>query len=313
MAQDRVPGDALPPDAVPPDPVPPEPVPVESHAALWLAEEWVRQVTRAMESMTGESVLITLAPHQLTAVDIDPSINPSIDPSQQLLWWEQPFSLGPDANIWVAASGRSWGEIGNRVLRSAGVDDATPEDIRSTYLEIVNQSLSGVASTVSKRARKEISCTEGRSAPPPARPGPSAYAFEIVLGDQTVPLLAVFAPSLANLSDAPVQPAAKAVPEERAQSASPAAKAGSRGSMDLLLDVELPVIVSFGRAQLMLKDVIKLTTGSIVELNRALSEPVEVIVNNCVIARGEVVVVEGNYGIRIKQVISRQERLRTLY
>ena len=85
------------------------------------------------------------------------------------------------------------------------------------------------------------------------------------------------------------------------------------GSIDLLLDVELPVIVSFGRAQLMLKDVIKLTTGSIVELNRALSEPVEVIVNNCVIARGEVVVVEGNYGIRIKQVISRQERLRTLY
>ena len=43
-----------------------------------------------------------------------------------------------------------------------------------------------------------------------------------------------------------------------------------------------------------------------------MSEPVDVIVNNCVIARGEVVVVEGNFGIRIKQVISRQERLRTL-
>ena len=83
-------------------------------------------------------------------------------------------------------------------------------------------------------------------------------------------------------------------------------------SIDLLLDVELPVSVSFGRAQLRLKDVIKLTTGSIVELNRSVSEPVEVIVNNCVIARGEVVVVEGNFGIRIKQVISRQERLRTL-
>ena len=71
--------------------------------------------------------------------------------------------------------------------------------------------------------------------------------------------------------------------------------------------------VSFGRAQLPLKDVIKLTTGSIVELNRAVSEPVDVIVNNCVIARGEVVVVEGNFGVRIRQVISRQERLRTLY
>jgi flagellar motor switch protein FliN/FliY len=73
------------------------------------------------------------------------------------------------------------------------------------------------------------------------------------------------------------------------------------------------VSVSFGRAQLALKDVIKLTTGSIVELNRAVTEPVDVIVNNCVIARGEVVVVEGNFGIRIRQVISRQERLRTLY
>ena len=61
-----------------------------------------------------------------------------------------------------------------------------------------------------------------------------------------------------------------------------------------------------------LRDVIKLTTGSIVELNRAVSEPVEIIVNNCVIARGQVVVVEGNFGVRIKQVISRQERLRTL-
>ncbi len=82
--------------------------------------------------------------------------------------------------------------------------------------------------------------------------------------------------------------------------------------MDLLLDVELPVSVSFGRAQLALKDLLKLTSGSIVELNRTISEPVEVIVNNCVIARGEVVVVDGNYGIRIQEIVSRQERLRTL-
>ncbi len=83
-------------------------------------------------------------------------------------------------------------------------------------------------------------------------------------------------------------------------------------TFDLLLDVDLPVSVSFGRAQIPLKDVLKLTTGSIVELNRAIGDPVEVIVNNCVIARGEVVTIEGNFGVRIHQVISRQERLRTL-
>ncbi len=88
--------------------------------------------------------------------------------------------------------------------------------------------------------------------------------------------------------------------------------AAAAGAMDVLLDVELPVSVSFGRAQLPLREVLKLTSGSIVELNRSVDEPVEVIVNNCVIARGEVVVVEGNYGVRVTQIISRQDRLRTL-
>jgi flagellar motor switch protein FliN len=83
-------------------------------------------------------------------------------------------------------------------------------------------------------------------------------------------------------------------------------------TFDLLLDVELPVSVSFGRAQVALKDVLKLTTGSIVELNRAIVEPVDVVVNNCVIARGEVVVVEGNFGVRIQHVVSRGERLRSI-
>jgi flagellar motor switch protein FliN len=296
----------MPEDSVPPEPPSAGGVNADSDAALWLAEEWGRQFTRAVESMTGESVLITFAPHSLTPTEVDPA-------QQELLWWEQPLSLSADAKIWIAAGVKSWQEIGNRVLKSAGVDDATPEDVRSTYLEIVNQSVSGVASAVSRRVRKDISCVQGRAGPPEPAPGASAYSFEITLGEQAFPLLAVFARSVANLSQAPTPTAAKAAPQERAQSAGASASAASTGSMDLLLDVELPVSVSFGRAQLMLKDVIKLTTGSIVELNRTLSEPVEVIVNNCVIARGEVVVIEGNYGIRIKQVISRQERLRTLY
>jgi flagellar motor switch protein FliN/FliY len=91
-----------------------------------------------------------------------------------------------------------------------------------------------------------------------------------------------------------------------------AAPPSETSTMELLLDVELPVSVSFGSAQLPLKDVLKLTSGSIVELDRSISEPVEVIINNCVIARGEVVVVEGNYGVRIQQIISRRERLQTI-
>jgi flagellar motor switch protein FliN/FliY len=117
-----------------------------------------------------------------------------------------------------------------------------------------------------------------------------------------VMLLAVSGPLLALLA-APA-PGAEEAPSE--------ATAGSK-TLDLLLEVELPVSVSFGRTEIPFKDVVKLSTGSILELNRAVSEPVEIIVNNCVIARGEVVVIEGNYGVRVTQVISRQERLRTLY
>ena len=83
-------------------------------------------------------------------------------------------------------------------------------------------------------------------------------------------------------------------------------------TMELLLDVDLPVSISFGKAKVPLKDVLKLTTGSIVELDRSIDEMVEVLVNHCLIARGEVVVVEGNYGVRIQEIASRQDRLRSL-
>jgi len=80
-------------------------------------------------------------------------------------------------------------------------------------------------------------------------------------------------------------------------------------TLDLLLDVELPVSVSFGKAQIPLQQVLKWTPGSIVELECGVNEPVEVVVNNCVIARGEVVVVDGNYGVRVQQIVSRAQRL----
>jgi len=80
-------------------------------------------------------------------------------------------------------------------------------------------------------------------------------------------------------------------------------------TLDLLLDVELPVSVSFGKAQMPLQQVLKWTPGSIVELECGVNEPVEVVVNNCVIARGEVVVVDGNYGVRVQHIVSRAQRL----
>jgi flagellar motor switch protein FliN/FliY len=82
-------------------------------------------------------------------------------------------------------------------------------------------------------------------------------------------------------------------------------------TLDLLLDVELPVSISFGKTQMPLQQVLRWTTGAIVELESTVNEAVEVVVNNCVIARGEVVVVDGNYGVKVQEIVSRAKRLET--
>ena len=83
-------------------------------------------------------------------------------------------------------------------------------------------------------------------------------------------------------------------------------------NIELLLDVELPISVSFGRSEMPLKDVLKLGAGSVVELDRAVNDPVSIIVNRKPIAKGEVVMVDGNYGVRILEVESTADRIRSL-
>jgi len=81
--------------------------------------------------------------------------------------------------------------------------------------------------------------------------------------------------------------------------------------LDVLLDIELPVTLRFGRTQMSLGDVMALGTGSVIEFDRGVNEPVEVLVNGRVVARGEAVMVQGNYGVRISDIASRNQRLDT--
>ena len=74
------------------------------------------------------------------------------------------------------------------------------------------------------------------------------------------------------------------------------------------MNVDLPVSISFGTTEMPLAEVLKLTTGSIVEFSHLLNEPVSVVVNDCLVARGDVVVVDGNYGVRISEVLARAQR-----
>ena len=82
-------------------------------------------------------------------------------------------------------------------------------------------------------------------------------------------------------------------------------------NLDALMDIELPLTLRFGSTRMALQDIVGLNTGSIIELDRSLDDPVDVMVNGHVVARGEAVTVQGVYGIRISEITSRRERLTT--
>ncbi len=87
---------------------------------------------------------------------------------------------------------------------------------------------------------------------------------------------------------------------------------GEGRSFDLLMDVKLPVSIELGRTMLAIADILALGGGSVVELDKLAGEPVDLLVNNKIIAQGEVVVVDENFGIRITTLVSPQERIKSL-
>jgi len=84
------------------------------------------------------------------------------------------------------------------------------------------------------------------------------------------------------------------------------------GNLDLLLDIQLPVVVRMGQTEMQMGELLKLTPGAILELNRSADAPVELLVNGKLIAKGEVVVVEGNFAFRITEIDTRAARIRSL-
>ncbi|MGM0608401.1 MAG: flagellar motor switch protein FliN [Candidatus Muiribacteriota bacterium] len=83
-------------------------------------------------------------------------------------------------------------------------------------------------------------------------------------------------------------------------------------NIDLLLDVPLQITVELGRTKMLVKDILELGTGSVIELERLAGESIDVLVNGKLIAKGEVVVIDENFGIRITTIVSPQERIAKL-
>ena len=264
-----------------------------------LVGNWCREFDKVMEVMAE--------------LHISTEVTPALPANESgMLWWKQSLDATPGSTIWVGAAQGTWEFYGQKLLAAAGIDTFTQDELQSSWLEVIRQSLGGLATFIGSQLGRDVVCTEGAKQEP-VRDRVLGCQIKFTATEQPLVPLAFYInqemleaqAQIAGESSSALVPPASANDVE----AGPELSKRASSTLNLLMDVEMPVSVSFGRTRARIQDILKLITGSIIELDRSISEPVEVIVNNCVIARGEVVVVDGNYGVRIHEVMSKRERL----
>ena len=255
--------------------------------------------------------------------------------AQPEVWtaWVDPVWLELKCDIAAGAAlhaGCALGTVRALALLLGADDSQTEQQARGSYKEILNQAASVLGGVLGGRLGEAVDFSAAGESAAPANLE-TGQGFQFTLGGARHALALVPSSALAdallraaaNEADTPAAGGGSgtlgAAGEQRTQpsrdagSASGSSDDSGRGNFDLLLEIEMQLGVSFGRTHLPLEEVLKLSSGAIVELNRSVSDPVDVLVNDAVIARGEVVVVEGNYGVRITEIDSRRERIRSIF
>jgi len=263
----------------------------------WLITEWAHTLAQAIEGMGGPALKAEVA---------ETGEQPGGEGS---FWWAQELSLMPGHSVWIGAAESSWREIGGGVLQALGIETPEAGEIRDTYREIVGQSLSSLASALTARCHKEVSCQAGEPFAGPPETGTRGF-IDLRNGDGTrFQLCFVARAELVKQLDpeAPAQASAQEVVDNKTGKRERTEHAAV--AIGPVLNLEMPVCVSLGIGKISLEEAFKLTRGSLIPLAQRADDLVEFRVNGKLVARGEVVTVNGQYGIRVQELISRSERL----
>ena len=194
-----------------------------------------------------------------------------------LIWWSWSLSIDSACRVVAGASWTTWKEI-------CGLDaEVAPADFGGVIQEAARN-----------RFGSEVTCGEAESSEEPLREWTSVSYLIESSPDASMSVYLSISPDL----ESALGGSAADIEGVRGQDLAPRMTA-ARNSADILMHVEMPVTIILGSTKMRLKDLLKLTDGSVVELDQMLDEEVEVRVNNCVIAYGEVVAVDGNYAVRI--------------
>jgi flagellar motor switch protein FliN len=186
-----------------------------------------------------------------------------------------------------------------------------PED-EDALRELANQAASGLATALGEVLGKSVSFeapavewVAGGGAGLPAWADAIGLGMDLAVGGEAAEGILVV--PRAAVAQAPPKPIEAALPP---LSESPSRKNGN--GMDLLLDISLPVTVELGRTRMMIRDILHLAPGSVLELDKLAGEPVDILVNDKSIARGEVVVIDEAFGVRLTSIVTPSERVASL-
>jgi flagellar motor switch protein FliN len=216
-----------------------------------------------------------------------------------------------------------------QVLVSEPVDISVPfdKDRRDAFEELLRQVLGQVATTLKKATGGEVELKPTGSAEPSwtaaSRMGiriksEKFEAIQLVLLVNEELLKSLVPPPETTSSAAPSSSAAPpaappAVPPAAPKADTSAQESATRSSnLELLLDVRLEATIRFGQKQMLLREILELHPGTAVALDRQVEEPVELLVGGRVVAQGDVVIVDGNYGLRITAILTPQKRVEAL-
>jgi len=210
--------------------------------------------------------------------------------------------------LWIALAAQDASLLLELFTGEAAVLAAAPDGMQQeALLELIRQ-WSGLAASRLKPVFGEVA-VEAVYETAPASGLTASRLLRIGCGERSIVVRVELDSDLLLLLDRRQGPRAQVVPEATSGSLDQLLR---EGNLDLLLDVELGVTLRFGSRRAPLREVLGLSPGAVLELNREIQEPVDLLLNDRVIARGDVVVVDGNYGLHITDVISPEQRLRTV-
>ena len=203
---------------------------------------------------------------------------------------------------------------------------AFDKDRRDAFDELIRQVLGQVATSLKSAAGGEVelkpSGNEAPSWPDSARSAiritsekfPPILLTLIVSPELLKSLQSRPEPAAPPVQKAEQPPAPQAPPpkSEAAPPPQPEAVEARSSNLELLLDVKLDATIRFGQRRMLLREILELQPGTAVALDRRVEEPVELLVGGRVVAQGDVVIVDGNYGIRITEILSPQQRIESL-